>query len=343
MTAAGSVGTKGTRATRTAPGPARGRAAAPVHPPERWAALDVGSDTVHLLVAEVAHEPSGRLSVRQLAHRSTLLELGREVATRGRFGRTALQALEASVRDFVRVANRYDARLIVAATEATREAANGPAVMTRLEQLTGTPPRILSGVREAQLGFVATRAALPPSGLHLLVDSGGASTEVSLVAGHRLRASASLPVGAALLAASVPGDPPRPLPWALAAIRIGAVLGAAPAGRPTRMYATGGTAHNLAGLERDRKGHPGAVRLTFANLDKMTARLLRSSASKVARSTGEDPRRVALLAPGALILAAIAQHYALEEMTVLPEGVRDGMIVAAARDPDDWWEDRPEP
>jgi exopolyphosphatase/guanosine-5'-triphosphate,3'-diphosphate pyrophosphatase len=231
----------------------------------------------------------------------------------------------------------------VAATEAAREAANGPAVMARLERLTGTPPRVLSGVREAQLGFLATRAVLPSSGLHLLVDSGGASTEVSLVAGHRLQASASLPIGAALLAASVPGDPPRPLPWALAAVRIGGDLGAAPAGRPTRMYVTGGTAHNLAGLERDRKGHPDVVRLTFADLDRLTGRLLRSPASKVARSSAEDPRRIALLAPGALILAAIAQRYALEEMTVLPEGVRDGMILAAAREPDGWWEDRPEP
>ena len=331
------------RAARTAAAPSKERAAARARPLERWAALDVGSDTVHLLVAEVTHEPFGRLAVRQLAHRSALLELGREVATRGRFGRTALRALEGSVRDFVRVATRFDARLIVAATEATREAANGNAVMARLEQLTGTPPRIISGVREAQLGFVATRAALPPSGLHLLVDSGGASTEVSLVAGHRLRASASLPVGAALLAASVPGDPPRPLPWALAAIRIGANLGAAPAGRPTRMYTTGGTAHNLAGLEKDRKGHPGAVRLTLADLDGITARLLRSPAPKVARRSGEDARRVALLAPGALILAAIAQRYALDEMTVLPEGVRDGMILAAARYPDGWWKYRPEP
>jgi len=334
---------KTARAARTAAAPPGERAAAPARPVERWAALDVGSDTVHLLVAEVTHEPFGRLAVRQLAHRSVLLELGREVATRGRFGREALRALEGSVRDFVRVARQYEARLIVAATEATREASNGPAVMTRLEQLAGTPPRILSGVREAQLGFVATRAALPPSGLHLLVDSGGASTELSLVAGHRLRASASLPVGAALLAASIPGDPPRPLPWALAAIRIGASLGAAPAGWPTRMYATGGTAHNLAGLERDRKGHPAAVRLALADLDEITARLLRSSAPKVARRSGEDARRVALLGPGALILAAIAQRYALDEMTVLPEGVRDGMILAAARDPDGWWEDGPEP
>ena len=298
---------------------------------------------MHLLVVEVTHEPFGRLAVRQLAHRSVLLELGREVATRGRFGRTALRALEASVRDFVRVATRYEARLIVAATEATRVAANGPAVMTRLEQLAGTPPRILSGVREAQLGFLATRAALPPAGLHLLVDSGGASTEVSLVAGHRLLASASLPVGAALLAASVPGDPPRPLPWALAAIRIGAALGAAPEGRPTDMYATGGTAHNLAGLEKDRNGHPGPVRLTLADLDGITARLLRSPAPKVARRSGEDARRVALLAPGALILAAIAERYSLDAMTVLAEGVRDGMILAAVRDPDGWWEDQPEP
>lgn len=322
-------------ARRAATGPPAGQ-------PERWAALDIGSDTVHLLVAEVERRPFGRLAVRQLANRSILLELGREVAIRGRFGDPAVRALEAVVRDFVAVARRRDARLIVAATEATREASNGPAVMVRLERLTGTPARTLSGLREAQLGLLATRAVLPSSGVHLLVDSGGASTEVSVIAGHHLVASAALPIGAALLSAAIPGDPPRPLPWALAAVRTAGVLDAAPAGHPTQMFATGGTAHNLAGLQANRKGHPAAVRLSLADLDRMTAGLLRWPAAKVARSSGEDPRRVALLAPGALILAAIAQRYGLDEMSVLPEGVRDGMILAAARDPDNWWADHPE-
>jgi exopolyphosphatase / guanosine-5'-triphosphate,3'-diphosphate pyrophosphatase len=310
-------------------------------PVERWAALDIGSDTVHLLVADVQRGTAGRVTVRQVAQRSMLLELGREVASRGRFGRASTQALKATVRRFVAVARRYDARLIVSATEAAREAANGPAVLSDLQRATGTPPRILSGQREAALGFLAVRSALPASGVHLLVDSGGASTETSLVTGRRLTASTSLPVGAALLAASVPGDPPRPLPWALAAIRIAGVLGAAPVGRPTRMFATGGTAHNLAGLDGDRKGHPAALPLSIAQLDKLTARLLREPAAKIAHASGEDPRRVMLLAPGALVLGAIAQHYGLEAMTVLPEGVRDGMIIAAARDPDSWWEDTP--
>ncbi len=312
-------------------------------PAERWAALDIGSDTVHLLVMAVTRGPFGRLGMRQLEQRSILLELGREVATRGRFGRAAIASLEGAVRRFVAVAHQLNARLIVAATEASREATNGPAVMARLEQLTGTPARILSGTREAQLGFLATRSALPTSGIHLLVDSGGASTEVSIAAGRHLIGAASLPIGAALLAASVPGDPPRPLPWALAAIRIAGVLGAAPAGRPNRLFATGGTAHNLAGLERNRKGHPASVSLSIDELDNMTARLLRSSAAKIARASGEDPRRVALLAPGALILAAIAQHYGLDGLTDVPEGVRDGMILAAARDPGGWWADQPSP
>lgn len=307
----------------------------------RWAALDIGSDTIHLLVADVRRGPGGRLTVRQLTQRSALLELGREVALHGAFERATVKALQATVDRFVTVARRADARLVVAATEAAREASNGATVLARLEKAAGTPPRIISGAREAALGFLAVRAVLPRSGTHLLVDSGGASTETSLVVGHRLTASASLPVGAALLAASVPGDPPRPLPWALAAIHIAGVLGSAPVGRPTRLFATGGTAHNLAGLDGDRKGHPLPVTLSIDELDRLTARLLRSPAAKIARSSGEDPRRVALLAPGALILGAIAQHYGLESITVVPEGVRDGMILAAARDPDGWWQDQP--
>jgi len=211
-------------------------ASRPARPPERWAALDIGSDTVHLLVAKVERGPFGRLAVRQVAHRSSLVELGREVALHGRFRRTSIRELEAAVGRYVEIARRGDARLIVAATEASREAANGSEVLARLERLTGTPARILSGGREAQLGFLAARAVLPPKGVDLLVDSGGASTEVSVVADRRLVASASLAVGAASLAAVVPGDPPKPLPWALAAVRIGTVVEAAPIARPSSRW-----------------------------------------------------------------------------------------------------------
>jgi len=153
-------------------------------------------------------------------------------------------------------------------------------------------------------------------------------------------ASASLPVGAALLGATLRGDPPEALSWALRARQIGVALAAAPAGKPARAWATGGSAHNLAGLERT-SGKKGPQRLTLPALSRLATQLLDVPSRRLAKRSGEDPGRVAILAPGLLIIAAVLEHYQLDSLTVVPEGVREGMILAVSSLGDDWWCDQP--
>jgi len=307
--------------------------------PERWAALDIGSDTVHLLIAEVTRGPGRAVDLRQVAQRVDLLELGRATATDRALSRATIRRLARTVRSFAAVARRSDARLIAAATEAIRQAANGGDVLRALDRAAGVPVHLLSGTREAELGFLAARPSLAGRGAQLLIDSGGASTEVSVTAGRRLVSSRSIPVGAASLAARLPGDPPHPLPWALEAVRIAEANPPLPRTKPARAFATGGTAHNLVGLDLPRKGPADPVELSMVELERLSRDLLRRPAARIAKVSGEDPRRVALLAPGTLILAVILRHYRLPSVTVIPAGVRDGMILAAVRHPDTWWLD----
>jgi exopolyphosphatase/pppGpp-phosphohydrolase len=152
--------------------------------------------------------------------------------------------------------------------------------------------------------------------------------------------SASLPVGASLLEAALRGDPPEALSWALRAQQIGAALAAAPSGKPVRAWATGGSAHNLAGIERTR-GKRGPQVLTMRALSRLADELLSVPSAKLARRSGEDQARVAILPPGLLIIAAVLEHYELKSLTVVPEGVRDGMILAVSKIGDDWWRDLP--
>jgi len=119
---------------------------------------------------------------------------------------------------------------------------------------------------------------LDRAGTQLIVDSGGASTELTMTAGRCKIASASLPVGAALLGAALSGDPPDPLSWAMRARQVGTALAAAPVGKPVRAWATGGSAHNLAGLERTR-GKSGTQRLTMQALSCGTISTRRGSLS----------------------------------------------------------------
>ena len=305
----------------------------------RIAAIDIGSYTVHLLLADVTASSDGPL-VSDIEQRGELIELGRRVATMGQVGKRAATRLETSLNRLLRIARRKSDRVVIGGTEALRRATDGPALVERLSEDLGEPVRVLSGAREAALGLAGAVHRLDPVGSQLLIDSGGASTELTLTDGHRRVASASLPVGAALLGAEVRGDPPEALSWAMAGARIGSALSLAPAGNPARAWATGGSAHNLAGLERI-KGCAGDQRLTMAELSGLAARLLADPARKLARRSGEDLARVEILPPGLLIIAAILAHYGLKDLTVVPEGLREGMIAATFEDGDAWWQDPP--
>ena len=306
----------------------------------RVAALDIGSDTVHVLIARVSPGPDELVGpeITVLEQHGALLELGRRVAAKGRVGHRATGRLEDVVGHFAWLAHRQHAPLVIGATEALRRAGDGPLVIQRLEARIGQPVRVLTGMREAALGLAGVRGRLDPAGSQLVIDSGGASTELTLTEGRRRVASASLPVGAALLGAALRGDPPEALSWALGAVQVGRALGLAPEGRPARAWATGGSAHNLAGLERTR-GREGPQRLTTAELGNLAADLLARSARRIARRSGEDPARVRILPPGLLIIAAVLAHYELEEVTVVPEGLRQGMVAAFLGQGDDWWRD----
>lgn len=310
----------------------------------RFAAIDVGSDTVHLVIADLSGSAASG-GLRVVHSESELVELGRVVDRRGRITEVAETAVAKALDGMIRRARKSGAEILVAATEAARRASNGPAVLARLEARLTVPVRLLSPTREAGLGFAGVRPELPVRGNLVVIDSGGASTEATLTRGRRALLAASLPVGAALLAADLAGDPPPPIEWALASIRIGATLGSLPAGHPRYALATGGTAHGLLAVGSVAARHePGSrVGLTLDELEKIAALLLARPAKRIGAEAGIDPRRVALLAPGVLILAAILRHYGLSDLHVLAAGVREGMIRAAAADPLGWWLDPAKP
>jgi exopolyphosphatase/guanosine-5'-triphosphate,3'-diphosphate pyrophosphatase len=321
---------------------ARARAwrSAPSSP--RFGAIDIGSDTVHLLIADLSGTAAAG-ALRPVHSESELLELGRVVDRRGRITATAEAGVARTLERMVRRARKSGALILISATEASRRASNGQEVLARLEGRLKEPIHLLSPTREAELGFAGVRPELPARGDLIVIDSGGASTEATLTRGRTIATAVSLPVGAALLAAGLKGDPPPPIDWALSAIRIGTTLGALPDGQPRHAFATGGTAHGLLALSSigSRHDQGTSVYVTLAELEKISASLLARSAARIGAEAGIDPGRVALLAPGVLILAAILRHYGLAEFHVLVAGVREGMIRAAAANPTGWWLDPP--
>src|SRR5687768_14790228 len=169
----------------------------------RCAVVDIGSNSIHLLIAERERLSSGSAAgyrIRRIESPATLLGLGRVVAASGRLDEGAARELSRTVARQVKQAERAKvSELHVVATAAVRQAANGRERMAALCREIGAPIRILTARREAELGFIGLVDDLDPALEQVTIDGGGASTEVSIAHGRRRGAAVSLPVGVSVL------------------------------------------------------------------------------------------------------------------------------------------------
>ncbi|TMF10359.1 MAG: hypothetical protein E6I41_04030 [Chloroflexi bacterium] len=299
----------------------------------RLAALDMGSNTVHVLVADVVR---GRLE--EVAHYVEMPALGPQVARNGVIGSRAAYALRA-VRKVMEQARShgYD-ELLACATQAIRQASDGPAFVRQASEVLGVPVRVISGRREAALSFLGAASRHAVRHEWALVDLGGASTEIVIARGREMLRSAALPIGSGVLADTYLSDPPRPEERARlrkAALRE---LPHAPDGEVERLVATGGTASNLPTVLTRR--NPPAV-LTTADLLTCETRLDRHRARHVAALVGLPPNRVKAMRGGVEALLLLLDWYGLALLHVSHEGLRHGMLLAYLERGRDWWRDSP--
>src|SRR5689334_22732761 len=297
----------------------------------RLAALDIGSNTVHILVADVVR---GKLV--DVAHYVEMPELGPQVAKRGAIGSKARVALRA-LRKIVGEArtHHYD-HLLACATEAVREAKDGQAFVKQASEVVGAPVRIISGKKEAQLSFIGAASRHAIRREWALVDMGGGSTEIVIAEGGRMLRSTSLPIGSGVLAATYLTDPPRPEQRARlrrAALRE---LAGAPDGDVERLVATGGTASNLPSVLA-RRNPP--TELTTQDLLTCEARLDGQKARHLAARLGLPASRVKALRAGVEALLLLLDWYGLALLHVSHEGLRHGMLLAFLEQGGDWWRD----
>jgi len=283
---------------------------------------------VHVLVADVV-----RGKLEDVAHYVEMPELGPHVARTGTIGSRARSAIGA-LRSVLAQAgkHRYD-HLIAGATEAVRQAKDGEAFARQAGEAIGTPVRIISAHREAELSFqgVASRHAARRE--WLMVDLGGGSTEVVIGNGHEMSRWASLQIGSGVLAAHF-SDPPRPEERARmrrAALRE---LAQAPDGEVERMVATGGTASNLPLVLAKR--NPPSV-LTTADLLQCEKRLDEDRAADVSARVKLPVNRVKAMRAGVEELLLLLDWYGLAVLHISHQGLRHGMLLAYLKSPDSWW------
>ena len=314
----------------------------------RLAAIDLGSNSFHLMIAEV--HPGG---FEPIIGEKEMLRLGDLVARHGRIPDEAADAAVAVVRRFRQLADAAGAVEIAAcATSALRRAANGAEVVDRIEAEAGLSVEVISGLREAELIFRAIRAGvlLEPAPA-LGFDIGGGSVEITLgdAAGLRYAASENLGVGT-LTAGFVETDPLSKGDRRRLQAHITDVLGpvadaVAPHG-PRLVVGSSGTLEDIARMaaSRARREVPRSLNqfsFTRREFEKVHDAVLGSTAAERLRFDGLETRRVDLIPAGVVLLATAMELFGFDEMTISEWSLREGILLEAVdrHDPEEWSDD----
>ncbi len=303
----------------------------------RLAAIDVGSNSVHMVIADVG--PDGRLEV--IDRVKEMVRLGRRTFTTGRLDAAAMDLGVRAVTTFARLARaRRVERMRAVATSAVREARNGAAFVRRLRRETGLAVRVISGLEEARLIFRAARHALGlAGGPHLLLDVGGGSVELGLVQDGRPLWLRSLPLGVARLSERfLPADPPR-----AGQVRrlerhldrtIGPLLDDARHAGAVDVVGTSGTVNTLVAMARAARGvemgrlHGTSV--TAVEIARIRRRILAVDAAQRAELPGIDAKRVDLMAAAAVLVDVVLRQAGARELVACGWALREGVLLDLA-------------
>lgn len=332
----------------------------------RAAAIDVGTNTVRLLVGE----PDGAGGYRPVFAAQEITRLGQGLLPDRLLQPEPIQRTLAVLESFRRLADSHGAtRSAVVGTSALREASNRQEFLHRARRETGLDVRVISGEEEARLTLRGVRAALPAvgtlcgpvdqghhlrstgpdamgaplGGRLLLMDIGGGSTEFLLADGDAILATASTGLGVVKLTeAHVRHDPP--LLAELKAIRDVVVarlarlraeglpgFGPAAAALATTFVGTAGTVTTLAAVDLSLTSYdPGRVNGHRLSRDRVEALLRELASLPLARRRtvpGLEPARADVIVAGALVCVVVMESLGFPSILVSDGGLREGILL----------------
>lgn len=311
----------------------------------RVAAIDIGSNSIRLLVADVSPEPATDLVtvVRAGEH----CRLGHGLHSTGRIEPAAAERASGLVLEFVRRAKALGARAtLIGATAALREALDGAEVAERIGARCGVPVRILSGGEEARLVYEAVVVGLGSPARHsscLVFDLGGGSTEVVSGVGPHPGRWQSLPFGAVSLTERFLHGNPAP-PGEVEALEnyVDGELAARCADMPDStplLAGVGGTVTGLGVLDRGLVTYTPALvegwMVEMSRLEALVERLRSSTEAERRRLGGLGTGRADIVVAGALAVRRLARRFQARGLVCSTRGLRYGLArlaAAAARD-----------
>lgn len=283
----------------------------------RHSVVDVGSNTIHLLVGEVE---AG--SVLPVTGEKVSARLGAGVEKKGRLDEARLTLATEAITLFASIAAMNGAPSPeILATSAVRDAENGGELVSRVRDATGVEMRLISGEKEAALGFRGALSAVQHEGRVLVVDLGGGSAQLILgEAQGGPEERVSLPLGTNRTTERfVLRDPPSDAELEALREHAGRLLppwdisGA-------QIVAVGGSARAMLKITRDR--------LTVDRLWRLSGEIREIPSGVLAREQGLAPERARVLPAAITTLATVLEHFGKESLTVARGGIREGTLLA---------------
>ncbi|MEW6187034.1 MAG: Ppx/GppA phosphatase family protein [Thermodesulfobacteriota bacterium] len=298
---------------------------------ERIASIDVGSNTLRLLVAEKKKE-----AFQVLFRDREIVRLGRNFFP----DRLLLpQTIEAAVKVLKRFKAEVDhagvQRVVTAGTGVLRQAKNISFFLNEVEAQTGIAIRVLSGLEEAALMTKGVLSIFPPTGQKTVIfDSGGGSTEFVFLDRGQVEYRGSLPLGVVGLTEEfLKSDPPTSGQARALREFSGKILRKNLAGndKKLRLIGTAGTVTTLAAMvtrlaEYDPERINGLV-LTRGPLEGLLQTILSLPGKERAGLRGLEPGRADIIPAGLLLVLEIMEYFSQDSLLVSDAGLLEGMIL----------------
>jgi exopolyphosphatase/guanosine-5'-triphosphate,3'-diphosphate pyrophosphatase len=285
----------------------------------KLAALDLGSNSFHLLVAQI----DGTRRLTKLGSYKDVLRLGSVVREQGRLNDEVFERGLASVGRAAGVARTLGAKTILAvATSALRDAANGAAFCNQCFAEHGVRVQLITGDEEAGLAYLGARSAFEDaSGRVLVADIGGGSVELALGEDATCTDVRSLPLGFLRLASAFPmaetGGPTRLARY----VQLECESARWQLGRFDTLLLSGGTARALGKLLGAGTASIGAKRVR-----ELCDEVCSSSRTQLLRR-GVDAARAETLGLGAAVVSGLVAGFGQRQLRISPRGLREGLIL----------------
>jgi exopolyphosphatase/guanosine-5'-triphosphate,3'-diphosphate pyrophosphatase len=315
----------------------------------RVAAIDCGTNSIRLLVADVTVGSDGMFALRDVHREQRVVRLGKGVDATGVLDPEALERTRVALADYTAVLRRKGTeRVRMVATSATRDARNRDDFFGMVRATLGADAEVISGDEEATLSFVGAVGDLDPDdGPFVVVDTGGGSTELvvgELVDGTAtVRAARSVDIGSVRITERcLAGDPPTDAEVAQARELASGILDEAFAAVPVEGVRTwvgvAGTITTLSAFAQRLPAYDSAAvhlsRLSVDDLDRVASDLLGMSREERGTHRAIDPGRIDVIGGGALIVDVMAQELheraSIGELVVSEHDILDGIARSIA-------------